>query len=110
MQSRRTRGVWLPRAWADWSYPANCRDTAALPGDSPSPRRAGVDGGGGDQDLLDENASIQAGIFGVLYTLAKEKYDSSKKFAVAKLVLDFVQVFLLLVGKDFGWYIDEDLW
>lgn len=73
-------------------------------------RRSVGGGSGGNQDILDQNQSIEAGVFGVLYTLAKEKYDTSKKYAVIKLVLDFVQVFLLIVGKNFGWKIDEDMW
>lgn len=53
---------------------------------------------------------MQAGIFGVLYTLAKEKYDKSRKWAVARVVLEFIQCLLLVVKPSAGWAIDKDVW
>lgn len=50
---------------------------------------------------------MQAGLFGVLYTLAKEKFDSSKRWAIARLVLDFIQCFVLVVRPSLPWSIDE---
>ncbi|GFR48517.1 hypothetical protein Agub_g10412 [Astrephomene gubernaculifera] len=74
---------------------------------------AGGAGGGGDvgaNDLLEQNQTVQAAVFGVLYTLAKEKLDTSKRFAFARLVLDFLQCFILIVNPAYGWSIDEKAW
>lgn len=40
--------------------------------------------------------------------LLDAQVDSSKKFAVAKIVLDYIQLLWLVVHPDFGWDIDED--
>ncbi|GLI64845.1 hypothetical protein VaNZ11_008226 [Volvox africanus] len=68
--------------------------------------------GAGDvgNDLLEQNQTVQAAVFGVLYTLAKEKLDTSKRFAVARLVLDFLQCFILIVNPAYGWSIDTAAW
>ncbi|KAG2450719.1 hypothetical protein HYH02_004557 [Chlamydomonas schloesseri] len=74
---------------------------------------AGGGGGGGDvgaNDLLEQNQTVQAAVFGVLYTLAKEKLDTSKRFAFAKLILDFLQCFILIVNPSYGWAIDTNAW
>ncbi|KAG2497028.1 hypothetical protein HYH03_005031 [Edaphochlamys debaryana] len=44
------------------------------------------------------------GLFGVLYTLSKEKVDGSKLVGVVKLVLDFLQQLVVLLAADYGWY------
>jgi hypothetical protein len=75
-----------------------CRSAASI---------GGGDVGGGAGDLLEQNQSMQAGLFGVLYTLAKEKFDSSKRWAIARLVLDFIQCFVLVVRPSLPWSIDE---
>ena len=36
------------------------------------------------------------------------QYDSSKKWAVARLVLDFIQCFVLIVRPSYGWQIDQE--
>lgn len=41
-------------------------------------------------------------VFGVLYTLSKEKLDASKRFAVGRLLLDFIQCFILIVRPTYG--------
>ncbi|GLC33063.1 hypothetical protein PLESTB_000374500 [Pleodorina starrii] len=78
-----------------------------------SDARSMAGGGGGDvgaNDLLEQNQTVQAAVFGVLYTLAKEKLDRSKRFAVARLVLDFLQCFILIVNPAYGWSIDTAAW
>lgn len=35
---------------------------------------------------------MQTAIFGILYTMAKEKFDSSARLAILKVILDFIQV------------------
>ena len=45
----------------------------------------------------------QDGIFGVLYTLSKEKPISSFRTAVLKLLLDFAQLVVFYVDPAFGW-------
>jgi hypothetical protein len=53
---------------------------------------------------------MQAAVFGVVYTLSKEKHGQSYKFAAAMLVLDFLQLFVLIFDPSFGWHINESLW
>jgi hypothetical protein len=52
----------------------------------------------------------QTALFGVLYTMAKEKFDSSSRLAVLKIILDFIQFFLLVVRPSYGWDIDQSSW
>ncbi|KAG2493479.1 hypothetical protein HYH03_008295 [Edaphochlamys debaryana] len=78
-----------------------------------SDARSMAGGGAGEvgaNDLLEQNQTIQAAVFGVLYTLAKEKLDTSKRFAFARLVLDFLQCFILIVNPTYGWEIDTSAW
>ncbi|EFJ49581.1 hypothetical protein VOLCADRAFT_89940 [Volvox carteri f. nagariensis] len=62
---------------------------------------------GGEEDhIFDEPHTIQLGIFGVLYTVSKEKRLSSFKFAFFRLFLDFLQLWLLVVNPSYGWAIN----
>ncbi|KAG2432647.1 hypothetical protein HXX76_008987 [Chlamydomonas incerta] len=57
---------------------------------------------GADQDEgFEENSSLQQGIFGVLYTVSKE-HKATLRFAVSRLVLDFWQLWLLVVNPAYG--------
>eukprot|EP00898_Chlorokybus_atmophyticus_P005871 jgi/Chlat1/6285/Chrsp44S05780 len=66
----------------------------------------------GDQatvkDLLKKDSSIQDAVFGVLYTLSKEKYAQSRKFAIAAIILDFVQMVVFMIGAPFPWHFNTD--
>lgn len=46
-------------------------------------------------------APVQS-IFGVLHALAAVKYDSLLRFAAARLILDYLQLFLLLMRPAHG--------
>eukprot|EP00898_Chlorokybus_atmophyticus_P008160 jgi/Chlat1/8345/Chrsp8S00675 len=60
----------------------------------------------GVKDLLKKDSSVQDAVFGVLYTLSKEKYARSKKFALIAIVLDYFQMLVFMVGQPFPWHID----
>jgi hypothetical protein len=87
----------------NWGFHAHVTPTANSCCSAPSLG----DAGGGAGDLLEQNQSMQAGLYGVLYTLAKEKYDSSRRWAFVRLVLDFIQCFVLVVRPSLPWKIDE---
>ena len=61
-------------------------------------------------DELEESQTLQNGIFAVLYTLLGRRYDNSKRVVALRLVIEFLQVFTLVVSPHFGWAIDTDLW
>ncbi|KAL6754986.1 hypothetical protein V8C86DRAFT_270236 [Haematococcus lacustris] len=49
--------------------------------------------------------SFEAGVFGVLYTVSKEKAPRLW-FVIFRLFLDWLQLFLLIVNPSYGWAID----
>ncbi|KAG2497025.1 hypothetical protein HYH03_005028 [Edaphochlamys debaryana] len=57
-----------------------------------------------DVDDLKTGRGLETGLFGVLYTLSKEKVDGSKLVGVVKLVLDFLQQLVVLLAASNGWY------
>ncbi|KAG2497033.1 hypothetical protein HYH03_005036 [Edaphochlamys debaryana] len=63
-----------------------------------------------DTDDLKTDQGLEKGLFGVLYTLSKEKVDGSKLVGVVKLVLDFLQQVVVLLSADYGWYPWVDEW
>lgn len=71
-----------------------------------------IGGGGGhdDDDAIDDDKSMLKGVFGVLFTLSKEKVDSSLRFVIIKIVLDFIQIGFLIASPSYGWTINQDLW
>ncbi|KAK9830511.1 hypothetical protein WJX72_012148 [[Myrmecia] bisecta] len=72
--------------------------------------RSFLEEGGDTQGLLAKEASIQDGVFGVLYTLSKEKLSANWKFALAGILLDFIQTLVFIVGPGFPWNIDHNFW
>ncbi|GFR51067.1 hypothetical protein Agub_g13391 [Astrephomene gubernaculifera] len=63
---------------------------------------------GDDDNIFDEPHTVQLGIFGVLYTVSKEKQLTSVKFAFFRFFLDFLQLWLLVVNPAYGWDIDPN--
>lgn len=57
---------------------------------------------------MEQNQSIQNGIFNVLHILTQDKWDKQHKYAVLKVVVEWIQLFLLLVLPNYGWVIDQD--
>ena len=71
----------------------------------------GPGGGSAEQpDGMENNHDIAAAVFGVVYTLSKDKRGQSYRFAAAHMVLDFLQLFLLIFAPNFGWHMKENLW
>ena len=44
----------------------------------------------------------------VLFTLSKEKVDTSPRFTVFKYLLEFIQLLFLFAHPSFGWHIDQN--
>ena len=61
------------------------------------------DHGDEDRELLQKQATVEDGIFGVLYTLSKEKATTSFRSCILKLLLDFAQLVVFYVDPSFGW-------
>ncbi|GIL45019.1 hypothetical protein Vafri_2438, partial [Volvox africanus] len=58
-------------------------------------------------DILDNSSALQAGIFGVLFTVTKEKYNTGWRFLLLKLVLDYLQLFTLTFSDSEPWVFDD---
>ncbi len=54
--------------------------------------------------------SIDNALFGVLFTIVKERYNTGLRFLLVKLALDFVQLFALVFKPSDGWVYDQNLW
>ena len=63
---------------------------------------------GEDDEGLDEGHPWTTGLFGVLYTVTKEKDGHNWLFVVFRLVLDVLQLWLLMVKPSFGWDVAPD--
>lgn len=62
-------------------------------------------------DLLDTKSSIQNGIFGVLFTITKEKLDTGLAISLLRFGVDFIQLFsLVFYPPIFGWHVNQDFW
>ena len=61
---------------------------------------------GDSDDPLDDSRALVNGLFGVLYTVAKEKDNISFPFALFRLFMDWLQLFLLLVNPFYGFDIN----
>ncbi|CAG9460435.1 unnamed protein product [Pedinophyceae sp. YPF-701] len=60
--------------------------------------------GGGKALGRSERATVQDAVYGVLFTLSKEKYNTSWKFALADVFLNWAQLMLLLLPQGiFPW-------
>ncbi|PNH03659.1 Tiny macrocysts protein B [Tetrabaena socialis] len=59
----------------------------------------------GKDDRFEDPHTLQQGLFGVLYTVSKEKKLSSVSFAFFRMFLDFLQLWLLVVNPSYGWVI-----
>lgn len=88
-------------------------DSSAGSGLSDGSKTSSTGGGAGGkekskhEDLNDQSATWMHGLFGVLFTLSKEKADASPRITVIKIVLEYMQLFFLIANPRFGWNIDE---
>ncbi|KAG2449443.1 hypothetical protein HYH02_005590 [Chlamydomonas schloesseri] len=57
-----------------------------------------------DDDVATTSQAVELAVFGVLYTLSKEKVDGSRIVATLKMVLDFLQQLVVLLSPGYGWY------
>jgi hypothetical protein len=56
-----------------------------------------------------QDKALTGALFGVLFTLSKEKNDS-KKMAMATILIDFFLLFVLLITPDYPWAIHREAW
>ncbi|KAG2440500.1 hypothetical protein HYH02_010378 [Chlamydomonas schloesseri] len=66
--------------------------------------------GGGTLDLLDWGQGFMVGVFGVLFTIVKERYNTGIRWLLLKIALDFLQLFTVVFKPNDGWVIKQDLW
>lgn len=52
------------------------------------------------------NSGFTTALYGVLYTLAKEKFSDSWKFAVGNVVVDFFLILAIMINLEYPWYTD----
>lgn len=64
----------------------------------------------GVQDLLDQMHSMQVYLFEMLQVLTEHRWDRQHRYAVLRVVVDWLQLFLLMVSPAHGWALDTDLW
>ncbi|KXZ56445.1 hypothetical protein GPECTOR_1g399 [Gonium pectorale] len=65
---------------------------------------------GASNELLDWGEGFVVGVYGVLFTIVKERYNTGVRWLLIKLALDFAQLFTVVFKPSDGWIIDEDLW
>lgn len=73
-----------------------------------------LDNAGGDTkgEGLQGNqpSGFMVGLYGVLYTLAKEKFSDSAKIAIANVVIDFTLIVVIFLNQEYPWVVNRDLW
>lgn len=47
------------------------------------------------------------GLFGTLYTLAKEKINDNRNFAIATILIDWILVLMLFIVPEYPWALEE---
>jgi len=59
--------------------------------------------------LRQKSAGIEDVVFGIMYTVTKEKY-SDKTFDYLAIFIDFMQLFAIIIGENFNWDFNSDHW
>ncbi|CAG9466689.1 unnamed protein product [Pedinophyceae sp. YPF-701] len=80
------------------SMDGSSMDRSSLRGDEMAPGESVAKRLGGK-----ERKSVKEAVFGVLFTLSKEKYNTSWKFALADVFLNWIQLMLLVLSGVFPW-------
>ncbi|EFJ49262.1 phosphate acetyltransferase [Volvox carteri f. nagariensis] len=81
--------------------------SSAATGGKPNASAAILEAEASGADILDNSSALQAGIFGVLFTVTKEKYNTGWRFLTLKLVLDYLQLFTLTFTDTEPWVFDD---
>ncbi|KAJ9517439.1 hypothetical protein QJQ45_016807, partial [Haematococcus lacustris] len=76
-------------------------------GIQPCTEKAAGANGEGDDILEDGQATYESMVFGLVYTVNKDKEDTPREFVVGRLALEFLQLWLLIANPDFGWQFDR---
>ncbi|GAB4816718.1 hypothetical protein N2152v2_003764 [Parachlorella kessleri] len=71
---------------------------------------AGEEEGDASAELLTQQGSIQEAVFGVLYTLSKERLNEGWRFVVFAMVLDYLQLAVFFIGNNFPWNYNFYAW
>lgn len=72
-------------------------------------RRPGKDDAKAD-GIANEANGFKTALFGVLYTLAKEKINDSASVALFSILIDFVLIVLLFITPHYQWAMNGDEW
>ena len=73
-------------------------------------RDAHAPGGGKENAIKGTSKSgLIVGLFGTLYTLAKEKFSDSAKVAVTTVIIDFILILVIFLNLGYPWVVNPDL-
>lgn len=73
-------------------------------------QQGGKDGHKEEGGLNDKKNAIETGLFGVLYTLAKEKVSDSAKVAMLTIFVDFFLIMAVMLTTEYPWATNTDSW
>jgi hypothetical protein len=59
---------------------------------------------------LEKDKSFKASIFGVVYAISEVKWDRQPRFAALRLVLEYLQLFVLLGTPELRWTFNPHVW
>jgi len=72
------------------------------------PHRAGQHEKGKAEGLDVQEQPLMTALFGVLYTLAKEKINDSARIAILNILIDFILIVLLFITPHYPWAASAD--
>ncbi|GAB4816720.1 hypothetical protein N2152v2_003766 [Parachlorella kessleri] len=73
-------------------------------------RQHGQEEGFSSTELLTQQGSLQEAVFGVLYTLSKERLTEGWRFVVSAMILDYLQLAVFFIGNNFPWNFNFYAW
>lgn len=72
----------------------------------------GKGGKGGKEGVMDgsQNKPVETALFGVLFTLSKEKANDNVKVALLTILVDFFLIMAVMLTTEYPYYTDTKLW
>eukprot|EP00775_Hariotina_reticulata_P001356 gene1356-1697_t len=61
-------------------------------------------------DLMDNSRTVEDAVFASMYILSANRNSRDVRWTIARLLLDFLQMFLVVFSTSFAWDINTDLW
>jgi hypothetical protein len=76
----------------------------------PTPRCRPAKDGEKAEGIASDANGFKTALFGVLYTLAKEKINDSAGVALFSILIDFVLILFLFITPHYQWAMNGDEW